>query len=58
MKLYLVFILMCVGCLHDAYEPPPNYYQDSLYCYHKDSNGAWQVSGLARQCPYNTKYVK
>jgi hypothetical protein len=57
MKLSLiVFILVCAGCLHDPYAPPANYYQDSLYCYHKDSGGKWEIKGLARQCPDNTRH--
>lgn len=54
----ILFVLLCIGCLHDPYEHPANYYRDALWCYHKNNDGTWVRLGLARQCPDYTKEIQ
>jgi len=57
-RISILLIVACMfGCLHNPDAPPANYYQDDIYCYHKNADGTYQNLGLANQCPANTRYI-
>lgn len=58
-KIFIVIVVASMfGCFRNPDAPPANFYQDDLYCYHKNPDGTFQNLGLKYQCPANTQYIR